>query len=80
MNCPVQVIGSDPTIPYSFMPAMDLSSLVQVNYDYIPDSTHFLPVEYPSDCVGRMLPFLERNGLLDRPAHFPDFGQGGPGH
>ena len=65
INCPVQVIGSDPTVPYSFMPAMDFSSLVQVNYDYIPDSTHFLPLEYPAECIGIMLPFLESNGLLE---------------
>ena len=65
INCPVQVIGSDPTVPYSFMPAMDFSSLLQVNYDYIPDSTHFLPLEYPAECIGIMLPFLARSGLLE---------------
>ena len=65
IDCPVLVIGSDPTVPYSFMPAMDFSSLLQVNYDYIPDSTHFLPLEYPTEFIGIMLPFLERGGLLE---------------
>ena len=65
ISCPVLVIGSDPTVPFSFMPAMDFSSLLQVNYDYIPDSTHFLPLEYPAECIGIMLPFLERSDLLE---------------
>ena len=52
-------------MPYSFMPAMDFSSLLQVNYDYIPDSTHFLPLENPAEFIGIMLPFLERNSLLE---------------
>ena len=65
INCPVQVIGSDPTAPYSFLPAMDFSSLLQVNYDYIPDFTHLLPLENPAEFIGIMLPFPERSGLLE---------------
>ena len=63
-NCPVQVIGSDPTTPFSFMPASDLGTMIQINYDFIPDSSHFLPLEYPAACISAMLDFLERNDLL----------------
>ena len=57
-NCDLLVIGSDPSTSFSFMPAMDLSTLIQVNYDFIPESTHFLPLEYPEDCVNAMINFL----------------------
>ena len=64
-NCPVKVIGSDPTTPFSFMPAWDLSTMVRINYDFIPDSSHFLPLEYPAVCVDTMIDFLERNSLME---------------
>ena len=38
--------------------------MIQINYDFIPDSSHFLPLEYPAACISAMLDFLERNGLL----------------
>ena len=65
-DCVVKVIGSDPSMPFSFMPAMDLSTLVQVNYDFVPDTTHLLPLEDPEACIGLMLPFLHQNGLLQQ--------------
>ena len=65
-NCPVKVIGSDPTTPFSFMPALDLSTMIQINYDFVPESTHFLPLEYPAVCINTMLAFLEGNDLLEQ--------------
>ena len=65
-NCPVQVIGSDPTAPFSFMPAWDLSTMTRINYDFVPESTHFLPLEYPAVCISTMLAFLEGNDLLEQ--------------
>ncbi len=63
LSCPVKAIGSDPTIPYSFMPSMDLSTLTMMNYDFIPESTHFLPLEFPEECVALTVEFLEEHGL-----------------
>ena len=61
--CPIKAIGSDPTVPYSFMPAMDLGTWVKLSYDFIPESTHFLPLEHPEECVALTVAFLEEHGL-----------------
>ena len=64
LRCPTKVIGSDPTMTFAYMPSFNLSHINTVDYDFIPDSTHFLQVEYPAECVQRMCEFLEGRGLL----------------
>ena len=59
----MKVIGSDPTYQFSFMPAFDLSALDEMNYDYIPESTHLLQLEYPHECASKLVEFLETHGL-----------------
>lgn len=66
IKCPVQVIGADPMIPYSYLPSLDLSDIARVNYDFIPDSTHFLQLEEPQECLAMMREFLGRIGALDQ--------------
>ena len=55
--CPTKVIGADPTLPYSFLPTFDFSDAVIVDYDFIPDATHFLQLEKPEECVATMSQF-----------------------
>ncbi|MXW71395.1 MAG: alpha/beta hydrolase [Acidobacteria bacterium] len=62
--CPVKVIGGDPTASFSFLPSMDLSAIVGLDYDFVPETTHFLQIEKPAACVSRMLEFLGRKGLV----------------
>ena len=59
------MIGSDPTLPVSCLPSVDISQIVQVDYDLIPESSHLLQLEMPEQCVAVMLEFLEERGLLD---------------
>ena len=66
IECPIQVIGADPTIPYSYLPSLDLSAIARVNYDFIPDSTHFLQLEEPEECLAMMREFLGTIGALDQ--------------
>lgn len=61
ITCPVKVIGSDPTVPYSFMPSMDLGAITAIDYDFLPGTTHLLVLEQPdrcarlaAECIGRM--------------------------
>lgn len=61
---PTKVIGADPTLDYSYLPTFDLSEITNLDYDFIPESTHYLQLEKPSECVTAMLEFLERHGLL----------------
>ena len=57
--CPTKVIGADPTLPYSYLPTLDLSDMSTVDYDFLPDTTHFLLLEKPQECVRSMLEFIE---------------------
>ncbi len=58
LKCPVQVIGADPTLPYSYLPTLDMSDIMSVNYDFLPEATHFLQMEQPEECVAAMREFL----------------------
>ena len=64
LPCPTKVIGSDPTLTFSYMPSFNLSHINTVDYDFIPESTHFLQVEHPAECATLMCRFLESHGLL----------------
>ena len=64
VTCPVKVIGADPTVPYSFMPSMDMRDLLLADYDFIPETTHLLQLEKPETCAALALEFLEDRGLV----------------
>ena len=61
VTCPAKVIGSDPTVRNSFMPSMDLSVLVALDYDFLPETSHLLQLEEPEECAARTLDFLEQH-------------------
>lgn len=63
LPCPTKVIGSDPTMTFSYMPSFNLSHINTVDYDFIPESTHFLQVEHPAECAELMGEFLKGHGL-----------------
>ena len=46
------------------MPSMDLSELIGLDFDYVPDATHFLQLEEPEKCVKLTLNFLEGRDLI----------------
>ena len=62
LNCPTKVIGADPTVPFSYLPSLDLSDTMTVDYDFLPETTHFLQLEEPEQCVEAMREFVEANG------------------
>ena len=63
IDIPVKVIGADPTAAFSFLPSVDLSTLNAVDYDFVPDTTHFLQLEAPQRCAAMTVGFLEEHGL-----------------
>ena len=63
MQCPLKVIGADPTVPYSYLPTLDLSDVAIVDYDFLPDTTHFLPIEQPRECAEVLWEFLRSIGF-----------------
>lgn len=60
LSCPVKVIGADPTLPYAFLPTVDLGDILTVDYDFLPETTHFLQLEKPGECVAAVREFVER--------------------
>lgn len=61
--CPVKVIAGDPTFPFSSVPSADLKGIVGVEYDFIPRTTHFLPLEEPAQCAAALTEFLGGVGI-----------------
>ena len=59
MKCPTKVIGADPTLPYSYLPTLDLSDIMTVDYDFLPEATHLLQLEEPEQCVEAIREFIE---------------------
>ena len=59
VSCPAKIIGSDPTVPFSFLPTVDLGEILALDYDFVPETTHLLQLERPEECVAAMLPFVE---------------------
>ena len=49
---PTKVLGADPTIPFSYLPSLDLRDIVTVDYDFLPETSHFLQLEEPEICGG----------------------------
>jgi len=64
LPCPTKVIGGDPTLPYAYLPSLDLGDMTEVDYDFLPETTHLLPLEKPAECVALIREFLAANGLL----------------
>lgn len=64
VRCPVKAIGADPTRPHAFLPSVDLGTLTDLDYDFLPEATHFLQLEKPEQCVALTIDFLERRQLI----------------
>lgn len=64
LECPVKVIGADPTLPFSYLPTLDLSDILSVDYDFLPEATHFLQLEKPAECADSLRLYLEELGMF----------------
>ena len=60
---PTKIIGADPTVPFAYLPTFNLGHILSVDYDFLPDATHFLQLEQPEACVALMREFLDSIGL-----------------
>ena len=63
LACPVKVIGADPTVSNSYMPGMDIGKLVLTDYDFVPDTSHFLQIEQPKECAALTFEYLVERGF-----------------
>lgn len=63
MRCPIKVIAGDPTLGFSFLPSEQVEELFLADYDFVPDSTHYLQLQFPERCHELTMRFLEGIGL-----------------
>ncbi|MCY4607715.1 MAG: alpha/beta hydrolase [bacterium] len=61
--CPTKVIGADPTLPYAYLPTFDLSHASAVDYDFVPQASHFLQLEQPAQCAAMVREYLTGLGF-----------------
>ena len=64
ISCPAKIIGADPMLPYSYLPALDFSDMMEVDYDFIPEATHLLQLERPEECATAVSDFLNSAELF----------------
>ena len=64
VECPLKVVGSDPTNSFTFMPSSDFNELVRMGYDFLPEATHLIQLEEPEECAEITLEFLSEAGFL----------------
>ena len=58
LRCPVKVIGADPLTPFSLLPATDPNLFAKVGCDFIPETTHYLPLEEPQESAALLTDFI----------------------
>lgn len=66
----VKLICADPKLEMAG-PALigkALAEEARLDYEAIPETTHFLQIERPTECVRAMEQFLVKNGIIDEPA------------
>ena len=63
LTCPTKVIGSDPTLPYAYLPTFDLSHASAVDYDFVPEASHFLQLEQPERCAEMVQEYIAGLGI-----------------
>ena len=56
--CPTKIIGADPLVPFAYLPTLDFSDVVSVDYDFLPDASHFLQLEQPEQCADEVKAFI----------------------
>ena len=60
LPCHVKVIGADPTLPFAYLPTLDLVQMDTVDYDFLPEATHYLQLEKPAECAAALREFLDQ--------------------
>jgi len=63
---PVKLICADPNIEGAGAPALigqAMAAELSIEYEAIPDTSHFLQIERPAECVRALESFLAKYGL-----------------
>ena len=61
--CPIKVIGSDPALPYAYVPSLDRGVLQSVDYEFVRGTTHLLQLEKPAECAAAVRAYLQQRDV-----------------
>ena len=59
LPCPVRITGADPVLPFSYLPTVDLSHMLHVDFDFVPETTHYMQIEKPLECAQYVRSFMD---------------------
>lgn len=59
LPCPVRITGADPVLPFSYLPTVDLSHMLHVDFDFVPETTHYMQIEQPVECAKYVRSFVD---------------------
>ncbi len=62
LPCHIKVISADPTLPFAYLPTLDLMRTEVVDYDFLPEATHYLQLEKPAECAAAVREYLDPPG------------------
>lgn len=57
---PIKVVGADPILPFSYLPTVDLSDMISVDFDFVADATHYMQLEKPELCAWYVHDFMTK--------------------
>ncbi|MYD45651.1 MAG: alpha/beta hydrolase [Gammaproteobacteria bacterium] len=57
---PIKVVGADPILPFSYLPTVDLSDMISVDFDFVADATHYMQIEKPELCAWYVDDFITK--------------------
>ena len=57
---PIKVVGADPILPFSYLPTVDLSDMISVDFDFVADATHYMQLEKPELCARYVHDFMTK--------------------
>ena len=60
LPCPTRIIGADPLLPTTYLPTVDLSDMLSVDFDFIPETTHYIQIEKPRECAEYVRSFVSK--------------------
>lgn len=58
LPCRTRIIGADPLLPATYLPTVDFSDMLSVDFDFIPETTHYIQIEQPRKCAEYVRTFV----------------------
>lgn len=57
---PIKVVSADPVLPFSYLPTVNLSDMISVDFDFVAGATHYMQLEKPELCAWYVDDFITK--------------------